>query len=131
MIKRIIISLLFGLFVCSPLFAQSRTHRQLRIGSRIGSSTAGTVLYVDTNKKLADDIGQLVWDAINNRLGIGTESPTVKLDVNGDIKIPTANAFYFGAIDTDGSWRIIKSGNDLVFERRESSIWVEKGSMTP
>lgn len=49
-------------------------------------------------------------------------------DENGVVNI---DSLYFGAIDADGSWRIVRSGDDLVFERRESSSWVEKGAMAP
>lgn len=38
---------------------------------------------------------------------------------------------YLGDINTDGSWRFIKSGNNLSIQRRESGIWVEKTSITP
>jgi hypothetical protein len=38
---------------------------------------------------------------------------------------------YLGDPNTDGSWRIIQSGNNLAFERRESGVWVEKSSATP
>lgn len=51
--------------------------------------------------------------------------------ISGDIELDAADAVYFGADDTDGSWRIIRSGNDFVFQRRESGTWVEKGSMLP
>jgi hypothetical protein len=30
----------------------------------------------------------------------------------------------------DGTWRIRVNGADIVFERRESSTWVEKGAFT-
>lgn len=45
-----------------------------------------------------------------------------------DIELPSTDAIYLGNADTDGSWRMIRSGTDLSFERRESSSWVNKGS---
>jgi hypothetical protein len=46
---------------------------------------------------------------------------------NGDVEITTiAAGFYFGDRATDGSWRIIRSGNNLVVERRESGNYVTK-----
>jgi len=36
-----------------------------------------------------------------------------------------------GDSSTDGSWRIMVSGNNLVIERRESGSWVEKGQFQP
>ena len=36
--------------------------------------------------------------------------------------------FYLGDPETDGSWRFTVSGDNLVVERRESGIWVEKSA---
>ncbi len=47
-----------------------------------------------------------------------------------DNSIVTSDAVYFGGKTTDGSWRFIKSGNDLNAERRESGVWVDKGGFT-
>jgi hypothetical protein len=82
----------------------------------IGSSYAGTA---------APENGMIV----EGRLGVGTSEPTsgTMLDVNGNIKIGASDYFYLGASDTDGSWRFHRSGNNLRFERRESSSWVDKG----
>jgi hypothetical protein len=36
---------------------------------------------------------------------------------------------YFGTSNLDGSWRQWVNGTDLVFERRESGVWVQKGAI--
>jgi len=38
---------------------------------------------------------------------------------------------YFGDPSTDGSWRITVSGSNLSVQRRESSVWEEKGVFEP
>lgn len=43
-----------------------------------------------------------------------------------DFILSATGALYFGDPNTDGSWRITRSGNDLVFQRRESGSWVTK-----
>lgn len=53
------------------------------------------------------------------------------LTVGGAIDVGSSNAFYLGDPTTNGSWRIIRSGNNLAFERRESGSWVEKTAITP
>lgn len=55
---------------------------------------------------------------------------TGKLDVvglSGDLELTSTQAVYFGDPATDGSWRYIRSGDNLSVQRRESGQWVEKG----
>ena len=44
----------------------------IAIGTSIGSSTSGSVLFADSSTQLAQDNSNLFWDDSNNRLGIGT-----------------------------------------------------------
>ena len=50
---------------------------------------------------------------------------------NGDINAGSGSAFYMGDPNTDGSWRIIRSGNNLSFDHRENGAWVSKSMVTP
>ncbi len=52
------------------------------IGDAVGSGTAGSILFVDAAGNLAQDNGELFWDNTNNRLGIGTTSPTAAIEVD-------------------------------------------------
>jgi len=63
-------------------------------------------------------------DTLSTVCGRGNSTST-------DILIGSSNAFYFGASDFDGTWRIVRSGDNLVFERRESGSYVAKFTMTP
>jgi hypothetical protein len=38
-------------------------------------------------------------------------------------------AYYLGNSSTDGSWRITRSGNNLVIQRREAGDWVTKDTV--
>lgn len=67
----------------------------------------------------------------NGKVGIGPAGPTSQLDVAGDIEIGSENAFYFGDPSTDGTWRIMRNGNNIVFQRRESDSWVSKSAISP
>jgi len=46
-----------------------------------------------------------------------------------EVEIDSDKSYYIGPDGSDGSWRFRVNGDDLVFERRESSVWVEKGKM--
>lgn len=56
-------------------------HRALRVGSYLVSSTSGSVLFVDSSSQIAQNNSAFFWDSTNNRLGIGTSSPSGNLQV--------------------------------------------------
>jgi hypothetical protein len=64
-------------------------------------------------------------------VGVGAATASSKLDVNGDIETGSGNALYFGDPNTDGSWRIIRIGVNLEIQRRESSVWTTKDTISP
>jgi len=45
--------------------------------------------------------------------------------------VSAADFFYFGDSATNGTWRIGRSGDKLVFQRREAGVYVTKGAMIP
>ena len=53
----------------------------ISIGDAVGSGTSGSILFVDAGTNLAQDNGELYWDNGNNRLGVGTNTPTNALHV--------------------------------------------------
>ena len=67
----------------------------------------------------------------SGKVGIGTTSPSSALDVAGDIETGSGDAFYFGDPATNGTWRIVRDGDDLSFERRELGVWVFKMKINP
>jgi len=44
----------------------------------------------------------------------------------GSLVCGATMAVFFGATDVDGRWRFIRSGNDLLVQRRVSGSWVTK-----
>lgn len=45
--------------------------------------------------------------------------------------MPTSvNEIYVGDGTSDGTWKITRAGNDLVIERKESSVYVTKSTVT-
>ena len=67
----------------------SNLNNSLEIGNTITSATAGSVLFAGTSGVLAQDNANFFWDDTNNRLGIGTATPTKALEVSSDALINT------------------------------------------
>jgi hypothetical protein len=59
----------------------------MAIGGSITSATAGSVLFAGTSGVLQQDNTNFFWNDSNNRLGIGTNSPSYTLDVSGTARI--------------------------------------------
>lgn len=57
-----------------------------RGGTGASSFTAGSVLF-SNGTSILEDNANLFWDNANNRLGIGTTSPTSPLEVSGNAKV--------------------------------------------
>ncbi|MBU2948894.1 hypothetical protein, partial [Zobellia uliginosa] len=59
----------------------------------VHSGTTGSVFFAAATGEPTEDNSQLFWDSTNNRLGIGTNSPTHKLQVSGQVRATSfANA---------------------------------------
>ena len=61
------------------------------LGSDIGGFTAGSVVFASTSGKLTEDNSNLFWDNTNNRLGVNTNTPSVALDVWGNLNVATSS----------------------------------------
>lgn len=59
------------------------------IGGTVTGATAGSVLFAGAAGVLAQDNANLFWDDSNNRLGIGTVTPSVLLHLKRDQNSPT------------------------------------------
>ena len=55
-----------------------------------------------------------------------TDEPISDIVLSGKVQTASDAFFYIGDSGTDGSWRIGRSGNNMVMERRESGNWVTK-----
>jgi hypothetical protein len=65
-------------------------------------------------------------DVINQiKLGATTLTTTATT-----FELPLAGSLYFGGQAVDGTWRIVRSGNNLVFQRRESGSYMTKETIS-
>lgn len=71
-----------------------------------------------------NDLTSAVYEAIS----------TIEEEFNGRIEvvnmlIKDSDPITFGE-ESNNSWRIVRSGNNLSFQRRETGVWVEKGNFS-
>lgn len=81
-----------------------------------GTGVANHIPYWSSTSGLLADSNQLVWDATNNRLGIGTASPGVALDVRGAVVFNEdgADADFRVEGDTDANLLFVDASTDRV-----------------
>lgn len=123
---------LHNVYISSPannegLFYDSATSlwKNETIASALGytpfnlpSLTSGSVLF-SNGTTIAQDNANLFWDDTNNRLGIGTASPGVTLDVNGSIRAISGTVFssttQTQAIQTNSSNLVIRGSGGTAY----------------
>lgn len=64
------------------------------------TGTSGSILYLDSNRKLAQANSNLFYDATNGRLGLGTTSPDAK--VHSNVSSATVAAGHFAQSTSTG-----------------------------
>jgi hypothetical protein len=99
---------------------------------RIGYLTTGSVLFAGASGKINQDNSNFFWDDTNNRLGVGTSSPTCKLearDTGGatQLRLSTSASFYT-EFQFDGSDLYVNlptgAGSSFVFSGVDSLTYV-------
>lgn len=79
------------------------------IGSIVVGGTEGSVLFVGAASVLAQDNANFFWDDTNNRLGIGTTTPSTALDVVGTVNISVGANIPYVNTTTSGSNKTVLS----------------------
>ena len=97
--------------------------RTYQVISTNNTSSAGGGKFL-INDQTASSV-RLAIDSSGNT-GIGTTSPSSRLDVTGDIEIGAANFYYFGDPNTNGSTRMGVSGTNFIIQARQAGSWVTK-----
>lgn len=99
----LIISAIFVFVVSVVLASGGDTISNAPIGGPIVGGISGSVLFVDSNVRLAQDNANLFWDDTNNRLGIGSSTPATELSVQGAANATTTIHLGTGGSITNGS----------------------------
>jgi len=93
---------------------------------------SSTLSLIDTNMVNGTVSGTITYGGnyVSAKLGVGGAPGTSLIKSYGDIEAAAAGNIYFGDPATNDSWRIVRSGNNLVIERRESGSWVTKSTIS-
>jgi hypothetical protein len=102
--------------VTSNIQTQLDSKQNTLINPITGTGVANHIPYWSSTSGLLADSNQLVWDSTNNRLGIGTASPTSTLQVSGLI---TANSGTFESINVTGP--AVSSGSLVSFTHPDNT----------
>ena len=78
---------------------------------------------------IAADIGKIALQSDDLSFwALQSNSPITWTPIT--LVMSATDALYFGEASTNGTWRAIRDGNNLNFERRESGTYVKKGAFT-
>ena len=109
-----------SVIVVSNANASARTLKLWHIAS--GGSPGDSNALINTLSIPGNGI--LVWNRGN--VTILPESVSV-----AEVNLSATGVIYLGDADTNGTWRMVRSGSNLNFELRESGSYVRKFGMTP
>ena len=93
------------------------------------NNTGGTILNIDSTgiPYTSTFVKAIVIDTVTGKLHRRTMMLPANPIFTGNVTMPSTTYFYLGNATTDGSWRFYVSSTALVFERRVSGTWTEKG----
>ena len=84
------------------------------IGGPITGATLGSILFASAAGIFGQDNANLFWDALNTRLGIGTDAPRSLLDVLGQLEVQGNGLFHAYLTEPSGQPFIDPSGRTLI-----------------
>jgi hypothetical protein len=100
-----------------------------RLSFYYGGSTQ--LFYMETSGKATFASGGITMTSGNLLLSSGGITLTSgSIDVTGSVYVDSGSAYYWGAFATDGTWRAVRSGNNLIFARREAGSYVTKSTIS-
>ncbi len=95
-------------------------------GSDMADIAAGVTVTVDGTPGVNDIPARIQF---GTKASGGSYAYALTLRNDQSVEILSTKAFHFGDKDTDGTWRIIRSGDNLLFQQRESGSYVTKSTI--
>jgi hypothetical protein len=98
------------------------------VGIGTGATVSARLHVISTTEqmRLGYDATKYASFTVDNSGDMTIAPSGANLAITADVDVPSDKAFYLGAPATDGTWRITRSGNNLLMERRESGAYVTK-----
>lgn len=78
------------------------------VNATLSGKTAGSVIFAGTSGVLSQDNATFFWDTTNKRLGLGTNAPSRRLDVNGTSLFRGAMR-YADAGASNANWEVFQA----------------------
>lgn len=97
-----------------------------------GTSASGTRSIGATIEAIATDVTAASEDfklVFKTMAGGAAAAQRLQIDDSG-LSIPSAAAYYLGDPATDGSWRFVRSGDDLLIQQREAGTYNTKSTIS-
>jgi len=119
-------TLVFFTSIAVPQTADTNRNSLEFKASGLGGTPSVGVLGADTDVDLAfltQGTGEFVWID-------GSSAEYARLSDVG-MALQSDDAYYLGDPDTDGTWRFIRDGSDLVIQVRESNVYNTKTTIAP
>jgi hypothetical protein len=121
------------LFSASDIGYGGGVHMRLDYAGNLGVGTGAAlasarlhVISTTEQMRLGYDATKYASFTVDNSGDMTIAPSGANLAITADVDVPSDKAFYLGAPATDGTWRITRSGNNLLMERRESGAYVTK-----
>jgi len=101
-----------------------------------GTNSAGGTLIIKGGRSTGNAEGGAIFfqTAPAGSSGSSLNNWTDRMRITSDgsiVQLANNRGYYFGDIDIDGSWRFIRSGNNLLAQRRESGVYETKKLISP
>ncbi len=122
--------------VSSALQTQLNAKQNTLTNPVTGTGVTSHIAYWNSSSGIVADSGQLYWDATNNRLGIGTSSPSDFINISGSTGSAAGIKFdnldgYGGSIQGDNASLYFYSNNStLVYAIKNNKIRMNDGGAT-
>ena len=112
-------------YICTDDAVGAATWKNITGAAAAASSgVSGSVQFSDGAGGFNSNNANFFWNNVSQRLGVGNNTPTEKIDVTGNIY--ASGEIYLGA---SKDWRLIVSGADLLIQKNILGVWTTRDTI--